>query len=453
MLNSKPNSLTNIHSDAAFQIECLILGALINNSNRWDDISDKLKEEYFSSHRHQKIFHAMQALTNKAKPLDLITLELELAESGELEAVGGFHYLSSLAYSSCGSSNLKLYVEEIARQFVLRRLQDIGDEIASTAKNPAGKTAEELCNMFEEKIFGIKESSNQREGSQSISDAMAELLDSLEGDTARPLETGFTELDDLMCGGMRPGELIIIAGRPGSGKTTLGINIAEHVGFVLNKGVLIFTLEMPTLQLMQRMMASQGKVNFNKLRMKHKYPFVEADWTKISRGITAMKSDVFRIDSTRKITCSTLRARARRDKRQMRDLSLIVVDYLQLVSSDNHYENKVSEITEVSGALKSLALELNIPIIALSQLNRNSLNRAGGDKRPTMGELRGSGSIEQDADVVALIHRAEMFDATPHNKGLTEIIVDKQRNGETGVFKLSFQGQYSSFMNYKDYTV
>lgn len=428
-------------------IEQAVLGGIIIDGSNWDAVADKLTSEYFTIDAHRRIFKAMAALALKNKPIDVLTLADELETSGQWidTECGALYYVGTIAKNATGTANLLHYVDLLARDNTKRRIHDAATKISMLP----GENIEtsEMIDKAEGMLFAIQQTKVRGEGLQPINNILAGLIDTLESDPmANTVATGFEHIDSLLDGGLRGGELIVLAGRPGSGKTTLGMCIAQYVACQLEKEIAVFSMEMTPQALASRMVSSLGRIDAAKLRTGN---LSENDWERFTSVIKLLSKNKIYIDGTPNLKPSELRARARRLKRQVPGLSLIVVDYLQLMSSDTKYENRVNEIGECSGALKALAKELNIPVIALAQLNRNSV-KSGEVKKPTMADLRDSGSIEQDSDVVALIYHNEVDGV---KLGTAQIIIDKQRSGKTGEITLTFDGRYNCFHTYASDTV
>lgn len=421
--------------------QAVIAGIIIDGSN-WDNIADKLTVNHFTIDVHQRIFKAIAALAIKNKPIDVITVADELETSGQWvdNQNGALYYVGSLAKDSTGSANLLHYVDLLIRDETKRRLQNAATQISML---PAENIeTSEMIDKAESMLFAIQQSKVRGDGLQPVNNVLASFINNLESNPmAKTLATGFKDIDELLDGGVRGGELIVLAGRPGSGKTTLGMCIAQYVACSLERDIAVFSMEMTPEALLSRMISSLGQIDAHKLRTGK---LDEYDWSRLTQIIGMLSKNKIWIDGTPNLRPSELRARARRMKRQVPGLSLILVDYLQLMSSDTKYENRVNEIGECSGALKALAKELDIPVIALAQLNRNSV-KGGEIKKPTMADLRDSGTIEQDSDVVGLIYHNEV---DGQKNGTTQIIIDKQRSGKTGEITLTFEGRYNRFHNY-----
>jgi len=432
------------------EAEQSVLGGLLLDNSRWDDVSDKVSGSDFYLRYHRVIFDASRKLLEAGQPLDLITLSELLEKQEKLEDVGGFAYLADLAKNTPSAANITAYSEIVREKAVLRNVISVGNEIVSSAYDSKEVSSTELIDSIESKVLAI---SNQHSVSvdsmQSLGNVLEKTLGRMEEllhtaqDGVTGLSTGFTDLNKKTAG-LQNSDLIIVAARPSMGKTTFAMNLCENAAMENDKPVLIFSLEMPSEQLMMRMLSSLSRVDLTKIRTSQ---LDDEDWAKIS-GATGMlmeRDNIF-IDDRSGITPTELRVKARRMAREHGGLSMIMVDYLQLMQVPGLQGNRTLEIAEISRSLKALAKELNVPVVALSQLNRTLENRP--DKRPINSDLRESGSIEQDADLIMFIYRDEVYHEDSKDKGTAEIIIGKQRNGPIGNVRLTFQGQYSRFDNF-----
>lgn len=428
------------------EAEQSILGGLMLDNSGWDRIADLLHGGDFYRRDHQLIFEAIGTLSEKSIPSDAVTVSEHLEKCGQLDDAGGLAYIASLARDTPSAANIKAYAEIVRERSMLRELIRVGGEIAGSAHANDGRGAADLVDEAERKVFEIAER-GQRAGTgfiglRKILPGVIDRLDELshsEGDITG-VATGFQKFDALTAG-LHGGELIIIAGRPSMGKTTLAMNIAENAAIAGKVPTAIFSMEMSAEQLAFRMIGSIGRVNQSNLRTGR---FSDEDWTRINSAVAIMSQAPIFIDDTPALSPTEIRARTRRLKRE-HGLGLIVVDYLQLMGISGTRENRATEISEISRSLKALAKELNVPIVALSQLNRGVEQRT--DKRPVMSDLRESGAIEQDADLIAFIYREEVYDPDTPRKGVADIIIAKQRNGPIGDFHLTFLGEYTRFEN------
>ena len=425
----------------------LIGGLLLDSENQaYDKIADIVSERDFYHTENKEVFKVIQSLSEESKVTDLLTVSDYLDSSTEFEPKPSIEYLSEIVESTAGNSNITEYAKIIREKALLRELIQISSEIAQSAYKPEGKSPSELVDIAESHIFEIAERGNRNMVFAEMSDLVKQTYDELDkrsqgGGNITGVSSGFRELDKLTAG-LQNGELIIIAGRPSMGKTAFALNIAEHTALADENPVAIFSMEMSASSLAQRMISSLGRVNAHSIKTGQ---LEERDWNRVDGAIQQIKNAPIYIDDTPSLTPIELRARARRIQRE-KGLSLIVIDYLQLMSVHGNKENRATEISEISRNLKALARELNIPIIALSQLNRSVEQRT--DKQPQMSDLRESGAIEQDADLIAFIYREEVYDPDTDKKGVALINVAKQRNGSIGQFNLTFLGRYTKFENW-----
>jgi len=424
--------------------EQAVLGGLMLDERAWERIADKLSEDDFYRKDHRLIFRAIGELSNKNMPCDAVTLGEWFDSNGLAELVGGGSYVVQLANSTPSAANIAAYAEIVREKSILRQLIDAGTEIVGDGFQPEGRSSQEILESAEKKVFDIAESGARgKKGYVPMRKAVQEAFQILHQryeskGSVTGLATGFTDLDE-MTAGLQPSDLIIVAARPSMGKTALAVNMAEHAALKSRKAVAIFSMEMSASQLAFRLISSLGRINQQHLRTGDIH---EEEWPRVTSAITMLADAKIFIDDTPALSPAELRARARRLKRE-HDLGLIVIDYLQLMAVPGNKENRATEISEISRSLKAMAKEMNIPVIALSQLNRSLEQRT--DKRPVMADLRESGAIEQDADVILFIYRDEYYNQESSDKGQAEIIIGKQRNGPTGMVKLTFLGQYTRF--------
>jgi replicative DNA helicase len=429
--------------------EQCVLGGLLLDNQRWDTIADRIGVDDFYRREHRLIFSAISALCHENSPADVITVSERLEQTGDLEAAGGLSYLGSLANNTPSAANVSAYADIVRERSVLRQLLGAAHDISETAYNPGERTASEVLDVAEKRIFDISEQrSRKRGGFEPIASILTKTVDRIDElyrtqGSITGVATGFTDLDDKTSG-LQPSDLIIIAGRPSMGKTTLAMNIAENAAVGHKLPVAIFSMEMPGTQLAMRMMASLGRINSHRVRTGK---LDDEDWPRLTSAVSLLSEAPIFIDDTPALSPMELRARARRIKRE-HGLGLIIVDYLQLMQAGEgaSIENRATEISGITRALKGLAKEVNVPLIAMSQLNRSLEQRT--DKRPVMSDLRESGAIEQDADVILFIYRDEVYNEDSPNKGTAEIIIGKQRNGPVGKITLTFLGEYTKFENY-----
>jgi replicative DNA helicase len=433
------------------EAEQSVLGGLLLEASALDKISDLMTADDFYRQEHRLIFRQIVRLSEQAKPVDVITVAEALEIAGELDKVGGLPYLGGLAQNVPSAANIRRYGEIVRERSIMRKLAEVGTDIASSAYNPTGRDAAQLLDEAESKVFEIAEAGSKgKQGFVSMPPLLSQVVERIETLYARDnpsditgTATGFTDLD-RKTSGLQAGDLIIIAGRPSMGKTALAINIAENVAMDSKLPVAIFSMEMGATQLAMRMLGSVGKLNQQDLRTGR---LQDDDWGRLTHALGKLNDAPIHIDESAALSSLDLRARSRRLHRQNNGLGLIVVDYLQLMSSNvgKATENRATEISEISRSLKALAKELHVPVIALSQLNRSLEQRP--NKRPVMSDLRESGAIEQDADLILFIYRDEIYNSDSPDKGKAEIIIGKQRNGPIGMVPLAFRGEYTRFDN------
>lgn len=428
--------------------ESSVLGGLLLDNSAWDRVGDLLADQDFYRHEHQLIYGAIGWLINASKPADIITVYERLQSLGKNEEIGGLGYLNALAQYVPSASNIRRYAEIVRERSILRKLVAASDEIATNAFNPQGKAVTVILDEAEQKILNIGEQGGRsQQGFQSMDTLVVDLLDRVTEMSENPndvtgVPTGFVDLD-RMTSGFQAGDLIILAARPSMGKTALAINIAEHVALHEGLPVAVFSMEMGASQLAVRIVGSIGRIDQSNLRTGK---LSDDEWPRLTEAIEKLRTISLHIDETAGLTVSELRANARRLARQCGKLGLIVVDYLQLmsVSSGMADENRATAVGEISRGLKMLAKELQCPVIALSQLSRGVESRT--DKRPMMSDLRESGAIEQDADIIMFIYRDEYYTKEACKEpGVAEVIISKQRNGPTGTVKLAFINRITKF--------
>ena len=467
------------------EAEQAVIGGLLLDTAAWDQVGDSVSADDFYRPDHKLIFEAISDLVTETKALDVVTVSEQLDRKGKLADAGGLAYLSTLVRDTPTAANARFigsavlcdvvrcptasvrklqdagglaylgagrpaaYAQIVRERALLRSLVSAGNAIATSVFSDEGLSARELVNQAEQRVFEIAERGARRtEGAQAVRTMLPALIDKIDEwhsnpDGMRGVATGFMDFDNKT-GGLRGGDLLIVAGRPSMGKTTLAINMAENVALDPNvKGsVLIFSMEMPSEQLMTRMLSSVGGVPMHDIRSGR---ISDQDWVRITSATSQLAEARIFIDETPGLTPTELRARSRRVKRE-HGLDMVVVDYLQLMQVAGTKENRATEISEISRGLKALAKELNVPVIALSQLNRSVEQRES--KKPVMSDLRESGAIEQDADMILFIYREEVYDKNTPRKGEADIDLAKHRNGETGYFTLTFQGQFTRFQNF-----
>ena len=437
-LKTPPNSI---------EAEQALIGGLMLNAEAWDKVADVVVSEDFYRKDHRLIFTAIGHLIEDGSPCDVVTVSEYLDGRGELEQAGGLEYLATLANETAGAANARAYAKILRERATLRALINAGNEISGSAFANDGRTASQVLDDAERLVFEIAEKGSRgRKGFQSLKQILPEAVDRIDllhqsDGSITGVSSGYTEFDKLTAG-LQPGDLVIVAGRPSMGKTTFAVNIAENAAIGAKVPVAIFSMEMPSQQLAFRMISSLGRVDQTHLRTGN---FPDEDWSRINTAVQLMSDAPIFIDDTPSMSPTEIRARARRLHRE-HGLGLIVIDYLQLMQVEGSKENRATEISEISRGLKALAKELSVPVIALSQLNRSVEQRT--DKRPVMSDLRESGAIEQDADLICFIYREEVYNPETPRKGIADVAIAKQRNGPIGDFLLTFVGRYTKFENF-----
>ena len=435
------------HSQDAEQA---VLAGVLLDANMWDRVTGRVSAPDFYNRAHQLIYKAMESVAGrKQEALDVVTVANALREAGELDNCGGTAYLASLADAYGSAQNVAAYADIVREASILRALLKSSGEIAQSVYQPEGRSAAQLLDSAEQRVFDIKNQYRQDEedeGLHQIKNILADTIEYLQevnqrGSDVIGIPTGFKDLDK-MTAGLQAGDLIIIAGRPSMGKTTFAMNIAEAVAIGAKQPVAVFSLEMPARALVLRMMSSLGNIDQSQLRKGD----IKGNDTrgKLALAVSQLQNAPLYIDDGSNLTITELRARVRRLKSEVGALGLVLVDYLQLMQlPDSRDDNRAALVGEISRGLKLLAKEMEVPVIALSQLSRQVENRP--NKRPIMSDIRESGAIEQDADVIMFVYRDEVYNPDSPEKGIAEIVIGKQRNGPIGTVKLSFQGQYLRF--------
>jgi replicative DNA helicase len=434
----------------SLEAEQSILGGLLLDNEAADRIGDIVAEEDFYSDAHRVIYRHIATLGSEGKPVDVVTLSEALASVQRLDYVGGLAYLGALVANVPTAANIRHYADIVRERSILRQLASTAGEIADSAFNPLGRHAKAVLDEAEAKVLHIAEQGARGQRTYAVlKDVLVSVVDRIEQLYNRDnpsdvtgVATGYTDLD-RMTSGLQPGDLVIVAGRPSMGKTALAVNIGEYVALELKQPVVVFSMEMGASQLAMRLIGSVGKLDQHKLRTGRLGP---DDWERLSSALGRLSEAQILIDETPALNAIEVRSRARRLQKQYGQLGLVIVDYIQLMQAQSAGENRATEISEISRSLKSLAKELKVPVVALSQLNRSLEQRP--NKRPVMSDLRESGAIEQDADVILFIYRDEVYNEDSPDKGVAEIIVAKQRNGPIGMVRLTFLGEHTRFENY-----
>ena len=430
----------------SMEAEQSVLGGLMLSASAWDQVADKITEADFYREDHRLIFRAIHDLHESSRPCDAVTVSEWFESHGKADQVDGGNYISQLANNTPSAANVGAYADIVREKSILRNLIDVGAAITTSAFTSDGRESKTLLEEAERLVFAIADKGSRGgSGFVSVQDSLKEAMEKIEelnafeGDITG-IPTGYMDFDRLTAG-LQPSDLIIVAGRPAMGKTTFAMNIAENAAIKHGKSVAVFSMEMASLQLVMRMFSSVGQIDQGRIRTG---TLEDMDWPKLTSAMNLLhKSKIF-IDDTPALSPAELRARARRLKRE-HDVDLIVVDYLQLMSVPDSKENRATEIAEISRSLKTIAKELNVPVVALSQLNRALEQRP--NKRPLMADLRESGAIEQDADLIVFIYRDEVYNPETSEKGKAEVIIGKHRNGSTGTVHLAFQGPWLRFVN------
>jgi replicative DNA helicase len=435
------------------QAEQSLLGALMLENSVWEQVADKVRESDFYRKEHQLLFRAIAILAERDQPFDVITLAEALEKRKLLTDIGGMPYLAEIDRNTASAANAAHYARIVRFNSVLRQLVRAGTGIADLAFDTQGRDEAEILDAAESKVFEIAEQLTRGGGFQSIETLLTVAVNKIDelyhrDEPITGVPTGFIDFD-MKTSGLQPADLIICAGRPSMGKTSFAMNVAENVAIKTGKGVAVFSMEMPGDALAMRMMSSLGQIDQHRVRTGK---LSEEDWPRLTSAVTMLSQATMFIDDTPALSPTDLRARVRRLQRDLKrdekELGLIVIDYLQLMQAPSEGENRATEISAISRSLKALAKELHVPVMALSQLNRSLEQRP--NKRPVMSDLRESGAIEQDADVIVFIYRDEVYNEDSPDKGVAEIIIGKQRNGPIGTLKLAFLGQYTKFENLAD---
>ena len=433
----------------SLEAEQSVLGSMLIAPDSWDKVTDILIDADFYNRSHQHIFKSIIRILERNQPVDLVTVSEDLEHNELLDDAGGFAYLGELAKNTPSAANVVAYAEIIKERAIRRELIGAANDISELSFNPEGRQSSDILDLAETKVFEIAEKrTTQSDGPQALNTVLAATIDRIDalakaGSAVTGVSTGYTDLDKKTSG-LQRSDLIVVAARPSMGKTTFAMNLCENAMLGQDKPVLVFSLEMPSEQLIMRLLASVGRVNQTSVRTAQ---LNDEDWVKLSDAmkLIAAKNNLY-IDDSSGLTPMDVRTRARKIAREHGGVSLIMVDYLQLMRAPAFAENRTLEVAEISRSLKALAKELECPVVALSQLNRGLEQRA--DKRPINSDLRESGSIEQDADLIMFIYRDEVYNENSPEKGVAEIIIGKQRNGPIGTVRLTFQGQFSRFDNY-----
>jgi replicative DNA helicase len=434
----------------SLEAEQSVLGGLLLDNEAADRIGDAIADADFYSEAHRLIYQHAVRLIADGQPADVVTVSEALASVQKLDYVGGLAYLGALVQNVPTAANIRHYAAIVRERSILRQLAATAGEIADASYNPMGRSAREVLDQAEAKVLHIAEQGARGQVVfQEIGKLLAEVVDRIEvlfnrddPSDVTGVPTGFSDLD-RMTSGLQPGDLVVVAGRPSMGKTAFALNVGEHVALKAGLPVAVFSMEMGAQQLALRLIGSVGRLDQHKLRTGR---LANEDWEKLTAALGQLNEAPLLIDETPALNAIEVRSRARRLQKQYGKLGLVIVDYIQLMQASTSGENRATEISEISRALKSLAKELKVPVMALSQLNRSLEQRP--NKRPVMSDLRESGAIEQDADVILFIYRDEVYNADTQDKGVAEIIIGKQRNGPIGTCRLTFLGEHTRFENF-----
>ncbi len=430
----------------SIEAEQSVLGGLLLSADGWDAVAETVTADDFYRPDHRLIFRQIARLAEATQPIDVITVADRLTANGELDAAGGLSYLAELASNTPSASNIRAYAEVVNERASLRKLIEAAQTIAESGFSPEGRSSNELIDEAERLIMQISEQGPKAGGPRDVNPLLQSALARIEelfhsGGDITGLDTGFIELN-RKTSGLQPSDLVIVAGRPSMGKTSFAMNLVENAVLAQPKPVLVFSMEMPAEQLIIRMLSSIGRIDQTRIRTGK---LEQEDWPKLSGAVSKLKDMPLFIDDTPALTPTELRSRARRIAREHGQIGMIMVDYIQLMQVAGSSEGRTAEISEISRSLKAIAKEFACPMVALSQLNRSLEQRP--NKRPVNSDLRESGAIEQDADVIMFIYRDEVYNEDSPDKGTAEIILGKQRNGPIGTCRLAFIGQFTRFEN------
>jgi replicative DNA helicase len=430
----------------SIEAEQSVIGGLLLSADAWDSVAEAVSANDFYRPDHRQIFRQIARLAEAAEPVDVITVADKLEANGELEGAGGVAYLAELAANTPSASNIRAYAEVVRERASLRSLIEAAQEIADSGFNPEGRTSLDLLDEAERRIMQISEQGPKAGGPQDVNPLLEKAVGKIEelftsGGEITGLSSGFADLDK-MTSGLQPSDLVIVAGRPSMGKTSFAMNLVENAATGQGKPILVFSMEMPADQLVIRMLSSQGRIDQTRIR---NGKLEQEDWPKLTTAVSKLKDVPLYIDDTPALTPTEVRSRARKIYREHGELGMIMIDYLQLMQVAGSTEGRTAEISEISRSLKAIAKEFKVPVVALSQLNRSLEQRP--NKRPVNSDLRESGAIEQDADVIMFIYRDEVYHEDTEDKGVAEIIIGKQRNGPIGSCRLAFVGQFTRFEN------
>ena len=441
-----PLDISKLLPPHSVEAEQSVIGGLLLANHRWDDVVEHLSADDFYRDEHRQIFRAMEILSDEDHPIDVVTLQSKLSSLDVLERIGGLRYLAELAENTPSAANIQAYAHLVQEKSITRKLLIAADSLETIARNPEGRNAQEIIEEAERELQNIAEGRTKEGGPRDMDDVLQHTIKRIEylvenKGTIAGLATGFKELDEYT-NGLHPSDLVIVAARPAMGKTAFSMNLVE-AALLKNspaKPAIVFSMEMSAEQLMLRLVSATGRINQGHIKTGS---LADDDWPKLSSAMTKLKGKPLYIDDTPGLTPTEIRARTRRIHRMHGEIGIIMIDYIQLMQVSGRSEGRTAEISEISRSLKGLAKEFNCPVVALSQLNRSVEQRP--NKRPIMSDIRESGAIEQDADIILFLYRDDYYDEESEDKGLAEIIISKHRAGETGTVKLAFHGQYTRF--------
>ena len=430
----------------SLEAEQSVLGGLMIANDAWDRVADLVSDADFYRPEHRLIFRRMAQLTEASQPIDVVTLADSLAHADELERAGGFAYLAEIARNTPSAANIRAYAVAVRERSSLRALIAAAQAIADSGFHPEGRNSGELLDEAERRIAQITEERPKNGGPEPVNPLLKRAVDRIDelfnsDSIITGVSTGFKDLDE-MTSGLQRGDMVVVAARPSMGKTTFAMNLVEHAVMTGTKPVIVYSMEMPAEQLIMRLLSSIGRINQTKVRTGK---LEDEDWPKLSAAISKLKDRPLFIDDTPALSPIEIRSRTRRIAREHGNPALIMIDYIQLMQVAGSTDGRTAEISEISRSIKAMAKEFECPVVALSQLNRGVEQRP--NKRPVNSDLRESGAIEQDADIIMFIYRDEVYNEESPDKGVAEIIIGKQRNGPIGTARLAFIGKYTRFDN------
>lgn len=428
------------------EAERSVIGSILLDGDLVSSVSEIVCADDFFRPEHCIIFNSILSLADSCESIDVVTVSEWIDKNNSLDDIGGIGYLLEIADSTPSASNVLSYAEIVKERAILRRIAALGSQVSEVARDRDGMTSAEMIEETERQLAALSESQAKAGDLESIGDILIGAVNGIDerfnnGETVTGIKTGLSDFDEFM-GGLQDTDLIILGGRPAMGKTSLAINMAENAAINEGKVVAVFSIEMPKVQLANRMISSIGRIDQGRIKTGK---LEDSDWSKIMMSTLKLKKSKLFIDDTSGISPSYARNKLKKIEREHGGVDLVVIDYLQLMQIPNYKEGRTNEISEISRSLKAMAKEFNCPVIALSQLNRGLETRP--NKRPINSDLRESGAIEQDADIIMFVYRDEVYNEDSPHKGIAEIIIGKHRNGEIGTVRAAFQGKYSRFEN------